>query len=165
MGKKSGSRRRVVQDQASSCLIVGDPWRPYEADPTSAPGRHFSDGMRGRMYVGQWGRSGPGSGAARGLKMDPNLTWGTRSPRQNSCPKLCGTAYNMLVEVRRRLPKVEASNEAPRVHRRLLRERGLATCCPRTTTSKNISCWTPCKPANWRGGGTAQGDQRSVGGP
>jgi hypothetical protein len=26
MGKKSGSWRRVVQDQASSCPIVGDPW-------------------------------------------------------------------------------------------------------------------------------------------
>ena len=39
MGKKSGSRRRVVPDQASSCPIVGDPWRdPYEADPTSAFG-------------------------------------------------------------------------------------------------------------------------------
>ena len=26
------------QDQASSCPIVGDPWCPYEADPTSAIG-------------------------------------------------------------------------------------------------------------------------------
>ena len=32
MGKKSGSRRRVVPDQASSCLIVGDPWHDFHSD-------------------------------------------------------------------------------------------------------------------------------------
>ena len=42
----------------------------------------------------------------------------------------------MLVEAKRRLPKVEATHEAARVHRRLLRQRGLATHCPCTTTSQ-----------------------------
>ena len=39
MGKKSGSRRRVVPDQASSCPIVGDPsTTQIEAGPTSGCG-------------------------------------------------------------------------------------------------------------------------------
>ena len=38
-GRKSGSRWRVVPDQASSSPIVSDPWHdPHEVDPTSANG-------------------------------------------------------------------------------------------------------------------------------
>ena len=46
---------------------------------------------------------------------------GERAGRAKFMPEVMRDSYSMLVEAKRRLPKVEATHEAARVHRRLLR--------------------------------------------
>jgi hypothetical protein len=58
MGQKSRIRRRIVSDQASSCLIIGAMDDPCETDPTSAHGTfrtsshvRSTDAIRGKADV------------------------------------------------------------------------------------------------------------------
>ena len=85
MGKKSGSRRRVVSDQASSCPIIGDPWCPYEADPPSAIGTNRTCQSARRMSASGGKAEGDYPQREEDISgLDPDRTSGNaelRSPR------------------------------------------------------------------------------------